>query len=64
VKFRGKKGEIFEFFLGHISSVHSSFGLVAVIYIYNYDFKKKILNMCIVAYVSVIEGYLLTCVFF
>jgi hypothetical protein len=34
--------ESFEFFLVHISSVHSSFGLVAVlyiyIYIYNYDF--------------------------
>jgi hypothetical protein len=27
---------VFEFFLGHISSVHSSFGLVAVLYIFIY----------------------------
>ncbi len=28
----GKKGEQFEFFLGHVSSAHSNFGLVAVLF--------------------------------
>jgi hypothetical protein len=48
-KFRGKKGEIFEFFGGHISSVHSSFGLVAYIYIYLFIYFKPVYS-CISKY--------------